>query len=46
MLCVITVVDDTIQEPPKTFTVAITNTGGAALGSPSTATVTINDNDG
>ena len=47
MLCVIfTLVDDTIQEPPKTFTVAITNTGGATLGSPSSAVVTIHDNDG
>ena len=40
-----TLTDDTILEGTETFTVAITNTG-AALGSPSNATVTINDNNG
>ena len=47
MLCItFTLIDDTSKEGPQTFTVTITNTGGATLGSPSTATVTINDNDG
>ena len=38
--------DDTILEDVETFTVAITDPGGAVLGSPSSATVTIHDNDG
>ena len=38
--------EDTILEDVETFTVAIIDPGGAVLGSPSSATVTINDNDG
>jgi hypothetical protein len=38
--------DDAIDEPDETVTVALANpTGGAALGSPASATVTIVDND-
>ena len=47
MVCAtVTLSDDTILEGAETFTVAITDSGGAVLGSPSNATVTINDNDG
>ena len=44
MLCAsFSLSDDTILEDAETFTVAITNSSGAVLGSPSSATVTIND---
>ena len=47
MQCVTyTLTDDSILEGTETFTVAITHTGGAALGSPSSAIVTIHDDDG
>ena len=47
MLCAsFSLSDDTILEDAETFTVAITDSGGAVLGSPSSATVTIHDNDG
>jgi hypothetical protein len=43
----VTVNDDAAMEGNETFTVTLSNpTGGAALGSPSSATVTIVDNDG
>ncbi len=43
---VVPIVNDTINEGPETFTVALSNaTGGAILGTPSVATVTITDND-
>ncbi|HRQ63321.1 MAG TPA: Calx-beta domain-containing protein [Xanthomonadaceae bacterium] len=42
----IPIVDDALHELNETFTVALSNaTGGAALGSPSSTTVTIIDND-
>ncbi len=42
----ITIVNDTADEPDETFTVTISNaTGGALLGSPVTATITIQDDD-
>ena len=47
MLCAsFSLSDDTILEDVETFTVAIIDPGGAVLGSPSSATVTIHDNDG
>lgn len=43
---VVTILDDTDEETEETFEVALSNTtGGAVLGSPSSATVTIFDND-
>ena len=43
---VVPIVGDTIAEGPETFTVTLSNpTGGAILGTPSVATVTILDND-
>lgn len=43
---IVTIVDDTAIEPTETFTVSLTGpTGGAALGNPSTATVSIQDDD-
>jgi len=43
---VVPIVNDTINEAPETFTVTLSNpTGGAMLGTPSVATVTITDND-
>ena len=40
------IVNDTVNEGAETFTVALVNpTGGAILGTPSVATVTINDDD-
>lgn len=42
----ITIVNDTLDEPDETFTVTISApTGGATLGSPATATITILDDD-
>lgn len=42
----IPLIDDTAVEGPETFSVNLLNvTGGATIGSPSTATVTIEDND-
>ena len=47
MLCeAFILIEDTILEDTETFTVAITDSGGEVLGSPSSATVTIDDNDG
>jgi Calx-beta domain/Metallo-peptidase family M12B Reprolysin-like len=39
------ITDDAFQEPPELFNFAIGNASGATLGSPTTATVVINDND-
>ncbi|HEX3553852.1 MAG TPA: galactose oxidase-like domain-containing protein [Thermoanaerobaculia bacterium] len=40
------ILNDAVQEPDESFTVALSNpTGGASLGSPQTATVTIVDDD-
>jgi len=40
-------IDDTIVESPETFSMALSSPSGAAtLGNPSSATATINDNDG
>ena len=41
----ILIVNDSYQEGPETFNVSLSNPTGASLGSPFTATVTINDND-
>lgn len=42
----ITIVNDLLDEPDETFTVTISSpTGGATLGSPATATITIVDDD-
>jgi hypothetical protein len=42
----IPIVDDVYAEGGESFSVTLTNASGAVLGSPSVATVTINDNDG
>ena len=39
------ITDDTLAESLETFTVALSNAAGTTLGSPSTATVTINSDD-
>jgi plastocyanin len=39
------IIDDAYQEGPETFTVSLSNPSNASLGSPSSAAVTINDND-
>jgi hypothetical protein len=39
------IIDDAYQEGGETFTVSLSNPFNASLGSPSSATVTINDND-
>jgi hypothetical protein len=42
----IPILPDSLDEPAETFTISLSNvTGGAALGTPATATVTINDVD-
>ena len=41
----ISIVDDAYAEGSENFTVTLSNASGATLGSPSTATVTINDNE-
>ena len=47
MLCgTFTLTEDLILENAETFNVAITDSSGAIVGSPSSATVTINDNNG
>ena len=47
MLCgTFTLTEDLILEGAETFVVTITDSGGAIVGSLSSATVTINDNDG
>jgi hypothetical protein len=42
---VIDVLPDTLDEPNETFAVNLTGVAGGSLGTPSTATVTITDND-
>ncbi len=41
----VSIIDDAYPESTETFTVSLANPVGAALGSPASATVTINDND-
>jgi hypothetical protein len=41
----IPIIDDSYAEGDETFQIALSNPVGASLGSPTTATVTINDND-
>ncbi|HJX93926.1 MAG TPA: Calx-beta domain-containing protein [Pyrinomonadaceae bacterium] len=41
----IPITDDVYSEGPETFTITLSNPTGATLGSPATATITINDND-
>ena len=41
----IPIVDDVYAEGSESFTVTLSNPGGASLGAPSVATVTINDNE-
>jgi hypothetical protein len=41
----IPLVDDSYHEGSESFTITLSNPGGASLGSPSTATITIADND-
>jgi hypothetical protein len=43
--CAIPILDDTTYEGTETFTVSLSNVSGASLGTPSSATVTINEND-
>lgn len=38
-------IDDAFAEGPETFTIALSNATGASLNNPTTATLTINDND-
>jgi hypothetical protein len=40
------VINDSAVESAETFTVTLSNANGVALGSPATATITINDDDG
>lgn len=42
----IPLVDDSYAEGAETFTITLSNAVGTSLGSPATATITINDNDG
>ena len=41
----IPITDDVYSEGPETLTITLSNPTGATLGSPATATITINDND-
>jgi hypothetical protein len=41
----VAIIDDSYAEGTETFTIGLNNPSGATLGSPSTATVTITDND-
>jgi hypothetical protein len=41
----IPIIDDVYVEGPETFTITLSNATGGSLGSSSTATITINDND-
>ena len=41
----IPIIDDTFAEGPETFTVTLSNASGAPLGTQTTATITITDND-
>ncbi|HYC58411.1 MAG TPA: Calx-beta domain-containing protein [Thermoanaerobaculia bacterium] len=42
---VIAITNDALDEDDETFSVTLSNAGGATIGAPSTAVVTINDND-
>jgi CSLREA domain-containing protein len=42
---VIPITSDTLDEPDETFSVALSNAGGATIGAPAAATVTITDDD-
>ena len=44
-LVLVPIIDDAIPEPNETFTVTLSDASGAPIGAPSTATVTINNDD-